>query len=278
VEALRRVLNEAPGEGVVVIGEGEKDEAPMLYNGETLGSGGEPSYDIAVDHLEGTTFMSKGLPGAVSVLAVAERDALWSPGPGFYIDKLVVGADAREAEVDIRLGPEENLERLANALDKKVEDVRVFVLDKERHEDFVDRLQEFGAAVVAQPDGDIEGSLQALIPEGGVDVLMGIGGTPEGVISASAAQVLGGDMQVRLAPQREGEQEKLEEAGFEVGQVFGLDELVRGETLFVATGVSGQLLRRPWQEGGASWTESLMLKPGGRIMRVVESAGQVEGQ
>ncbi len=278
VDALRRVLNEAPGEGVVVIGEGEKDEAPMLYNGEALGSGGEPGYDIAVDPLEGTKFMAEGLPGAVAVLAVAERGALWSPGPGFYMDKLVVGAGAREAEVDIRLEPEENLERVAGALGKKVEEVRVFVLDKDRHEDFVERIREFGAAVVAQPDGDVEGSLQALIPEGEVDVLMGIGGTPEGVISASAARVLGGDMQVRLAPQDGDEREALEEAGFEVGQVFTLDELVRGETLFVATGVSGQLLRRPWQEHGVTWTESLMLKPGGRIMRVVESAGQVEGE
>jgi fructose-1,6-bisphosphatase II len=274
VDAMRRVLNAAPGEGVVVIGEGEKDDAPMLYNGEVVGAGGEPRYEIAVDPLEGTRYMAKGLPGAVSVISVAERGSMWSPGPGFYMDKLVVGADARGA-VDIRLPPEENLERVAEALGKEISDVHVFVLDKDRHEEFVARIRRVGAAVVEYPDGDVAGALEALIPGGGVDVLMGVGGTPEGVIAASAAQILGGDMQGRLAPQNAGERQALEEAGFDVGQVFTVQDLVRGEALFVATGASGgHFLKRPWRGNGREWTESLVLRPGGRITRVLEGTGE----
>lgn len=273
VDALRHSMSEIPGEGLVVIGEGEKDDAPMLYNGEVVGSGGEPKFDIAVDPLEGTRYLAKGLPGSVAVMAVAERGAMWSPGPGFYMDKLVVGSDAKGA-VDIRLSPEENLERVAKALGKDIGNVHVFVLDKERHEDFVARVREFGAAVVEHPDGDVAGSLEALIPGGGVDVLMGIGGTPEGVISACAANLLGGDMQGMLAPQSKEEEAALEQAGFDTGQVFTLSDLIKGESLFVATGVSGgQLLRRPWLEDGVYWTESLVLKSEARIMRVIESAG-----
>lgn len=272
VDAMRRVLNAARGEGVVVIGEGEKDDAPMLYNGEVLGAGGEPRYEIAVDPLEGTRYMAKGLPGAVAVIAVAERDAMWSPGPGFYMDKLVVGAEAKGA-VDIRLEPEENLRRIAEALDKDIGEVHVFVLDKDRHEDFVARIRDYGAAVVEHPDGDVGGALEALMPGSGVDVLMGVGGTPEGVIAASAAQILGGDMQGRLAPQSDEERGAIEEAGFDADQVFTLRDLIRGETLFVATGVSGgHLLKRPWREDGKYWTESLVLKLGGRITQVIESA------
>lgn len=278
VDALRHSMSEIPGEGLVVIGEGEKDDAPMLYNGEVVGSGGEPKFDIAVDPLEGTRYLAKGLPGSVAVMAVAERGAMWSPGPGFYMDKLVVGSDAKGA-VDIRLSPEENLERVAKALGKDIGDVHVFVLDKERHEDFVARVREFGAAVVEHPDGDVAGSLEALIPGGGVDVLMGIGGTPEGVISACAASLLGGDMQGMLAPQSKEEEAALEQAGFDTGQVFTLSDLIKGESLFVATGVSGgQLLRRPWREDGVYWTESLVLKSEARIMRVIESAGGIGGQ
>lgn len=272
VDALRAKLNGAPGEGVVVIGEGEKDDAPMLYNGEVVGRGGEPRYDIAVDPLEGTRFAAKGLPGAVSVMAVAGPGRIWSPGPGFYMDKLIVGAEAKGA-IDIRLTPEENLERVAAALGKGVEDIRVFVLDKPRHREFAKRIRTFGAAVVFQPDGDVAGALDALVPGGAVDVLMGVGGTPEGVIAAAAAACLGGEMQGRLAPQSEEERRALEEADFDVGQVFTLNDLIRGEALFVATGVSGGLLRAPWHEHGACWMESLVLRPGGRITQVVESAG-----
>lgn len=272
VDAMRGTLNAAPGEGVVVIGEGEKDDAPMLYNGEVVGAGGEPRYEIAVDPLEGTKFMAKGLLGAISVMAVAGRGCMWSPGPGFYMEKLIVGAGARGA-VDMHLSPEEKLEQVAGALNRKVEGLRVFVLDKPRHRDLAERVRRLGAAVVFQRDGDVAGALEALVPDGSVDVLMGVGGTPEGVIAAAAAACLGGEMQGRLAPQSEEERRALEGAGYDVGQVFTLDDLVRGEALFVATGVSGGLLRAPWREGGTYWMESLALRPGGRIARVVESAG-----
>lgn len=273
VDALRAALNDAPGEGVVVIGEGEKDDAPMLYNGEVVGRGGEPRYDIAVDPLDGTRYMAGRLPGAVAVIAVSERGTMWSPGPAFYMEKLVVGDDARGA-VDIRSSPEENVERVADALGKKVGDVQVFVLGKPRHEDLVARIRATGASVVAPPDGDVAGALEALLPESGVDVLMGVGGTPEGVIAASAARVLGGEMQARLAPQSEAEATAVFEAGLDVEREFTLSDLVGDETLFVATGASGgRLLRRPWREARACWAESLVIRPGGRVARVFGSAG-----
>lgn len=275
VDAMRRALRAVPGEGAVVIGEGEKDEAPMLYNGETFGAGGEPRYDVAVDPLEGTKFTARGLAGAISVIAASGRGALWSPGPGFYMEKIVVGPRAKGA-IDLQLGPEENLKNVADALGRKPYELRVFVMDKPRHQKLIDRIRGFGASVIAPPDGDVAGSLEALLPGGEVDVLMGIGGTPEGVITACAASCLGGDMQGRLAPQSERERAAIGEAGLSPEQIFRLEDLVCGESLFVATGVSGGCLRRPWKEHGAYRTDSLVLSSGGRIVRVVESTDERE--
>ncbi len=273
VDAMRQALRAAPGEGTIVIGEGEKDEAPMLYNGETFGAGGEPRYDVAVDPLEGTKFTARGLAGAVSVIAASGRGALWSPGPGFYMEKIVVGPRAKGA-IDLRLGAEENLRNVADALGRKPYELRVFVMDKPRHQKLIERIRGLGASVITPPDGDVAGSLEALLPGGEVDVLMGIGGTPEGVITACAAGCLGGDMQGRLAPQSERERAALGEAGLSPEPVFRLEDLVRGESLFVATGVSGGYLRRPWKEHGTYRTDSLVLSPGGQVARITKSSGE----
>lgn len=270
-EAMRTVLGGAPGIGTVVIGEGEKDSAPMLFNGERLGTGAGPEFDIAVDPLECTNLCANGLPGALATIAVAETGALMSPGPAFYMDKLVVPPAARAA-IDITEPLEANLQRVAQALGKRVDELRVVVLDKPRHEELVAGLHAAGARVALPTDGDVGGALAVLLPDGDADVTIGIGGTPEGVMTACAAAALGGGMQGRLAPQDEDEARAVAEAGLDTGRVYELDELVTGEALFVATGVSGgQLLRAPWREGGQTMTESIVVAAGS-VRRIAEGA------
>ena len=270
-EAMRAALARAPGKGVVVTGEGEKDEAPMLFTGERVGSGDGPDFELAVDPLECTDFCAAGLAGALATIAVAEPGALWSPGPAFYMDKIVVSAPARAA-IDIRDEPEVNLERVAAALGRRVEELRVVILDKPRHEALIGRLRELGAAVSTPADGDVAGALAALLPAGEADVLMGIGGTPEGVMTACAARALGGGMEGRLAPQRDDESVALADAGVDIERRLTLDDLVRGEALFAATGVTGgSLLRGPWDTDDATWTESIVISPPGAARRVVEA-------
>ncbi len=270
-EAMRTVLGEAPGTGTVVIGEGEKDEAPMLFNGERLGTGSGPEFDIAVDPLECTTLCAKGLEGALATISVAEAGALMSPGPAFYMDKLVVPPAARGA-IDMTQTPEANLQSVAQALGKAVEELRVVVLDKSRHEDLIARIHAAGARVSTPSEGDVAGSLAALLPGEDADLLMGIGGTPEGVMTACAAAALGGGMQARLAPQGEDEAAAVAEAGLDAERIYELDELVTGEAFFVATGISGgQLLRRPWREGDDTLTESIVVAAGS-IRRIIEGA------
>jgi fructose-1,6-bisphosphatase II len=269
--AMRTCLGAAPGTGIVVIGEGEKDDAPMLYNGEQVGDGAGPEFEIAVDPLECTDNCADGLPGALATIAVAGSGALWSPGPAFYMDKLVVGPAARDA-IDIRDEPEANLERIAAALHRTVDELRVIILDKSRHEELIARVRGAGAAVSTPSAGDVAGALAALLPDGGADVLMGIGGTPEGVLTACAVRALGGGMQGRLAPEGADEKRALAEAGADLEQVLELDDLALGETLFAASGISGgALLRAPWESAGATHTESILVTAG-TVRRVVEYA------
>jgi fructose-1,6-bisphosphatase II len=265
--AMRRALAEAPGAGTVVIGEGEKDGAPMLYNGERVGAGG-PAFDIAVDPLECTSFCAKGLPGSLATIAFAEGGALLRPGPSHYMEKLVAPPDAREA-IDIRDGPEARLGRVAAALGKEIAELRVVVLDKPRHAQLIERLRRAGARVTTPSDGDVAGALEALLPSGEADLLMGVGGTPEGVMTACAARALGGGMQARLAPQSDVEARALADAGLDGDRVYGLEELVGGSAFFVATGVTGgSLLARPRALDGAVVTESLAISEAGvRLLR-----------
>jgi fructose-1,6-bisphosphatase II len=261
-EAMRRALAQAPGIGTVVIGEGEKDGAPMLYNGEQLGTGG-PAFDIAVDPLECTTFCAKGLPGSLATIALAEGGALLRPGRSHYMEKLVAPPAARDA-IDITDAPEVRLARVAGALGKDMVELRVVVLDKPRHVELIERLRRAGAAVTTPSDGDVAGALEALLPSGEADLLMGVGGTPEGVMTACAASALGAGMQARLAPQSDSEAHALVEGGFDSDRVYDLDDLVDGSAFFVATGVTGgSLLARPRSPDGRFVTESLVISERG---------------
>jgi fructose-1,6-bisphosphatase II len=268
-EAMRAALAHAPGRGTVVVGEGAKDDAPMLYDGERLGRGGA-AFDIAVDPLECTKLCAKGLPGSLATIAFAPRGAMARLGCSFYMDKLVARAPAGDA-LDVALAPEENLRRAAQALDRPVAALRVAVLDKPRHRELIERLHAAGARVTSPPDGDVAGALGALLPGGDADLLMGTGGTPEGVMTACAARALGGRMQVRLAPQREDEAAALARAGLDTERVYEVEDLVDGESLFAATGVTGgALLRAPWRRDGQLCTESIVIAAG-TVRRIVQA-------
>jgi fructose-1,6-bisphosphatase II len=269
-EAMREALASVPGKGTVVIGEGAKDEAPMLFDGEEVGDGGELEFDIAVDPLECTTLCAKGLPGALATIAFAEPGSMAQLGAAFYMDKLVGPPELCDA---IQLGdpPEETLERAAKALGKRVDQLGVVVLEKPRHEELIERLHEAGAFVVAPPDGDVGGALDTLLPDGGADLLMGIGGTPEGILTACAVRSLGGCMQARLAPQKEEEAEAVEQAGLSTERIYKLSDLVDGDGFFVATGITGgTLARAPWQSNGQTYTESIVIAAGS-VRHVVEA-------
>ena len=244
VDAMRLMLDTVSMHGVVVIGEGEKDEAPMLYNGEEVGDGTGPEVDVAVDPLEGTRLTALGMPNAISVIAVAERGTMFFPGAALYMDKIAVGPEGSDA-IDIDATPTENLERVADAKRVDVNDLTVVVLERDRHEDLIAELREAGARVNLIRDGDVAPAIAAAQAGTGVDLLMGIGGTPEGVISAAAIKSVGGAMQGKLWPRNEGERQALLDAGFEIDRVLTADDLVRGDDVFVAaTGVtSGALLR-----------------------------------
>ncbi len=277
VEAMRLLLNTLDFRGRVVIGEGEKDQAPMLYNGEVLGQGEGPLWDLAVDPVEGTRLLALGRPGAISAIAAAPEGALFNPGPGFYAAKLVVGPEAREA-IDLRASVAENLRAIAKALRKGVRELTVFVLDKPRHARLIEEIRLAGARVSLQTDGDVVGALAAVLPDTGVDVLMGTGGTPEGVLAAVAVKALGGGMQMRLDPQSEEERWNLIHAGFDLDRIYTLDELCRAEdTHFAATGITdGPFLRGVRYGKGQAWTESWVIRGATGTLRKVEAWHRLE--
>lgn len=258
--AMRTALASA-GTGMVVTGEGAKDEAPMLADGELTGDGGNPSFDIAVDPLECTDLCARGLPGALSTIGVAPPGSLWSPGPAFYMDKLVLPPAARGA-ARITDEPETTVQNVGTALGKSVAKMRVVVLDKPRHRELVARLRSLGPTVMTPPAGDVAGALSVLLPGGGADLLLGIGGTPEGVLAACAARALGGGMQGRIAPQRDDERERVRDAGLDTDQVLELDELVGADGAFIATGVTGGLLAAPRRRYGWLTTDSIVIAGG----------------
>src|SRR3954454_19803280 len=268
-EAMRAVLGEAEGVGTVVIGEGEQDNAPMLYNGERLGSGEGPSFDIAVDPVECTDLLAAGLPGSLTTIAMAGDGCLWSPGPGHYQDKLVVGPAARDA-IDLREEPEQNVKSVAAALGKPVGEMRVLILDTPRHQELAARLREMGVHVIMPSAGDVAGAIFALLPNTGVDLLMGVGGTPEGIMAACAVKVLGGGMQTRLAPQRDKEREAIAAAGISTDEILEAEDLVRGPAIFAACGITGgTLLEAPRLSAGWISTQSLIVRQGS-VRRIVE--------
>ena len=274
-EAMRVVLGDTKGLGKVIIGEGEKDDAPMLFNGEELGDGDGPRFDIAVDPVECTDLCAAGLPGSLTTIAFAGEGCLWSPGPGLYQDKLVVGRAARDA-IDLREEPEWNIERVASALGKPVTEMRVLILDKPRHEELSARLRAMGVCVVMPSAGDVAGAMFALLPGTGIDMLMGIGGTPEGIMAACAVKVLGGGMQTRLAPQKDYEREAIAEAGISTDEILDAESLVRGPAIFAACGITGgTMLGAPRLTAGWISTQSLIVRPGS-YRRIVESTPATE--
>ncbi len=271
VDAMRLMLDTVAMNGVVVIGEGEKDKAPMLFNGEQVGNGQGPEVDVAVDPLEGTRLTANGAPNAIAVIAVAERGTMFFPGAAVYMDKIAVGAVGADA-IDIEASPAENVRRVAEAKGIQPRDIAVVVLDRDRHESLIAELREVGAKVRLITDGDVAPAIAAARSGTGVDMLMGIGGTPEGVISAAAIKSLGGAMQGRLWPRDDEERQKLVDAGYDVDRVLTQDDLVAGSDLFVAaTGVTdGALLRGVRFEDGSTLTESVVMRSrSGTIRRVL---------
>jgi fructose-1,6-bisphosphatase II len=271
VDAMRFVLDSVSMRGVVVIGEGEKDEAPMLYNGEEVGNGEGPEVDVAVDPLEGTRLTALGQPNAIAVIAVAERGTMLFPGAAFYMEKIAVGPDAIDA-IDIERSPTENVVAVADALGKTPREVDVVVLERERHEALISELREAGARVRLVRDGDVAPAIAAAQPGTGVDMLYGIGGTPEGVISAAALKCVGGGIQGRLWPRNEDERTRLLDAGLDPARVLRTHDLVSGEDVFVAaTGVTtGSLLQGVRYTPGGAVTDSIVMRSrSGTVRRVV---------
>ena len=277
VDAMRLMLDTVAMQGVVVIGEGEKDEAPMLYNGERIGSGAGPEVDVAVDPLEGTRLTANGQPNAIAVIAVAERGTMFFPGAAVYMDKIAVGPAAADA-IDIEAPPAENVRRVAKAKGVRPEDISVVVLDRERHEALIAELREVGAKVRLIGDGDVAPSIAAARVQSTVDLLMGIGGTPEGVISAAAIKCLGGAMQGKLWPRNDGERAQLVDAGFDVDRVLTTDDLGAGDDVFVAaTGVTdGALLSGVRYTPGGVVTDSIVMRSRSGTVRRVEAYHALE--
>jgi fructose-1,6-bisphosphatase II len=278
VDGMRLMLDTVQMDGVVVIGEGEKDEAPMLFNGESVGSGFGPAVDVAVDPLEGTRLTAYGQQNAIAVIAVAERGTMFFPGAAVYMEKIATGPEAADA-IDLDATPAENVNRVAEAKGKSPRDVTVIVLERPRHEQLIDDLRAAGARVTLIRDGDVAPAIAAA--HGGiatVDLLMGIGGTPEGVIAAAAIKCLGGALQGRLWPRDDEERAKLEQAGFDVGRILRTDDLVAGENVFVAaTGVtSGALLNGVRYTRDGVVTESMVMRSLSGTVRRIEAEHALE--
>ncbi|AEM46424.1 MAG: class II fructose-bisphosphatase [Acidithiobacillus ferrivorans] len=276
VDAMRSAIAQVPMRGLVIIGEGEKDEAPMLYNGEVVGSGTGPEVEIAVDPVEGTTFLAQGMPGSICVLAAAPKGSMFQPGPAYYMDKLIVPAPAR-GKIDPTAPMKDKLHDLARALGKEVRELRIFLLKKPRHEAMIREIQAAGATVRLQTDGDVSGGIMAALGTK-VDAMMGIGGTPEGVISACAARAMGADMFGCLSPQKPGEAEAIAAAGLKAGQWLSRDELVSSDdVLFVATGLtSGDILDGVTRSHYFVESESLVISGHDGILRRVRTHQRID--
>jgi fructose-1,6-bisphosphatase II len=272
VNAMRYMFNTVDMDGVVVIGEGEKDEAPMLYNGEVLGTGALPKVDIAVDPIDGTRLTSLGLPGAVAVVALAERGTMFNPGHLVYANKIAVGPRARGV-IDINAPVKDNLNNVAKALGKDVQDLTVVILDRDRHKDLIRDVRQCGARIKLISDGDVAGALATAIENSGEDILLGIGGSPEAVITAAALKCMGGEIQVKLWARDEKERMMAVDHGINLDRVLGTSDLVSGENVFFAvTGITGgQLVDGVRYEGNRVYTSSIVMRSLTATVRRIES-------
>ena len=278
VDAMRSLINSVHMDGVVVIGEGEKDEAPMLYNGENVGTGEGPKVDIAVDPVDGTRLMAEGRPNAISVIAAAERGTMFDPSAVFYMNKIAVGPEARGA-IDINASVADNVAAVAKAKGIKVAEMNVVVLDRPRHEKLIKEIREAGAKVRLIMDGDVAGAIAAAQSHdsNSVDMMMGIGGTPEGIITACAMKCMGGEIQGKLWPQSEEEAEKARAAGHDLDKVLTTDDLVSSDNCyFAATGVTdGDMVRGVSYRPAGAVTRSLVMRLKSGTTRYVESIHQL---
>jgi len=272
VSAMRYVLDHVRMDGIVVIGEGEKDEAPMLYIGERIGDGSGLKLDIAVDPIDGTTLVAKGLPGAISAVALSARGTMNCPRQLVYVNKIVTGSEAKDV-VDIDASVADNLKNIAIAKKRKVSELTVVVLDRPRHEQLLSEIRSAGARIKLISDGDVAASIQAALPETGVDVLMGIGGTPEGVLSAAAIRCIGGGIQCKAWPRDEKEREAAIADGVNLGKVYKTEDLVNSEDVFfAATGVSsGEMLKGVRYSSGGAQTQSLAMRSRSGTIRWIDS-------
>lgn len=272
VDGMRKMINTVAMQGVIVIGEGEKDDAPMLYNGESVGDGTGPEVDVAVDPIDGTTLTAKGMANAISVIALAERGTMFDPTTVFYMRKLVVGPEAADV-IDITAPTKENLKRIAKAKRRDVESLTVVLLDRPRHDTLVKEIREAGARIKFITDGDVAGAVEAARDNTGIDALMGIGGTPEGIIAACAMKCLGGSIQGILHPRDEKERESALAHGMDLEKVLTTHDLVSGEDVFfAATGITdGELLRGIRFGERYISSNSLVMRSRSKTIRVIES-------
>ena len=277
VDAMRLILQTVPMDGIVVIGEGEKDEAPMLYNGENVGDGTPPQTDVAVDPIDGTTLTAKGRGNALAVIAVSERGTMFNPGPCVYMEKVAVGPEAA-GSVDIARSPTENIQAVAKAKGESVRDVTAVILERDRHNDLIAEVRSTGARIRLIPDGDVAGAISTAWPESGADILLGIGGTPEGVIAAAALKCMGGELQGRLWPRNDEERQVALDSGYDLSAVLTTDDLVQGDNcFFAATGITdGELLRGVHYDSSAASTQSLVMRSKSGTVRRIDARHQLQ--
>jgi fructose-1,6-bisphosphatase II len=275
VDAMRAVLGSVPMTGTVVIGEGEKDNAPMLYNGEEIGNGQDPQVDIAVDPVDGTTLTAKSQPNAIAVVALSDRGTMFDPGPCVYMEKLAAGPEGAEV-LDFEAPIGDNLSKLARAKGGDVSDLTVCILDRPRHQEVIEQVRQAGARIKLIPDGDVAGAIMAARLGTGVDLLVGTGGTPEAVIAACALKCLDGVMYGRLWPRDDQERQAALDAGYDLDQVLAIDDLVRGDNVFfAATGVTdGELVRGVRFDGRGATTQSLSMRSKSGTVRVIDARHQ----
>lgn len=261
VDAMRVVLNSIAMNAIIIIGEGEKDQAPMLYNGERVGTGEGPAMDIAIDPIDGTRPLSNGTSNAIATVALAPRGTMFDPGPFLYMNKIAVGPQAR-GTVDIEAPVEHNLRAIAQASDKKVEDLTVVILDRPRHDELIAEVRRCGARIRLIPDGDVAGALMTSWPDSGIDVLIGIGGTPEGVLAACALRAMGGEIQGKLYARNEDELRRGVEMGYDFKKTLTMTDLVASDDVFfAATGITdGEFLRGVKYYGSGARTDSVVVR------------------
>ncbi len=277
VDAMRHMLTSVSMRGVVIIGEGEKDEAPMLYNGEEVGDGTGFECDIAVDPIDGTTLTALGRGNAVAVIAVSARGTMFNPGPCVYMDKLAVGPEAA-AVVDINESPTENLRRVAEAKGTAVRDLTAVILDRPRHDDLITEVRQAGARVRLIPDGDVAGAISTAQPDSGADIMFGVGGTPEGVITAAALKCMGGVILGKLWPRDDDERTAALEAGYDLDEVLDTDRLVAGDNcFFAATGITdGELMKGVHYSAHGATTQSLVMRSRSGTVRMIDGRHKPE--